>query len=104
MGTRFVFSLAMGVFGYPTGVAAVFPKLIALGGGLGGGFWGIMLAVFITRYLGHHWIGRVDFGNRPILNTTMSAFLTSVLLVMIALAIFGERTGIGAILEVLLRT
>lgn len=103
-GARFALSLVMDVLDYPTGMAAVFPKVLALAAGAGGGFWGLFLAAVVTRFLGHRWIGSVKFGERPILNTTMSAFLTFILMTMIAVAVFGERTHIDAVLKILLET
>ena len=101
-GTRFTLSLAMEVLDYPTGIAAIFPKIVALAGGLGGGFWGLLLAAAVTRFLGHHWIGSIKFGERPILNTTMSAFITFILILMIVIAVFGERAHVDAVLKILL--
>lgn len=101
---RFMLGLAMDVLGNPTGIAAVFPKLIALAGGLGGGFWGLMLAAFITRFLARHWLDGVELGERPLLNITMSSFLSFILVSMILIAFFGERTDLGAILKILLET
>jgi hypothetical protein len=103
-GCRFVLSLAMEALGYPTGLAAVFPKIIALAGGFGGGFWGLLLAAALTRFFRHHWTGEVKFGERPLLNTTMSAFLTFVLVTMLFIATFGERTNLDTVLKILLET
>lgn len=101
---RFMLGLAMDALGSPTGIAAVFPKLIALAGGLGGGFWGLMLAAFITRFLARYWLEDADLGERPILNITMSSFLGFILVSMILIAFFGERANLDSILKLLLET
>lgn len=96
--------LAMDALGNPTGIAAVFPKIIALAAGLGGGFWGVMLAALMTRFLARHWLDNIELGERPILSVTMSSFLSFILVLMILIAVFGERTNIDAILKILLMT
>ncbi len=101
---RFMLGLAMDALGSPTGLAAVFPKIIALAAGLGGGFWGLMLAAFITRFLARHWLEDASLGDRPILSITMSSFLSFILVVMILIAFLGERTNLDAILKILLET
>jgi len=104
IGCRFMLGLVMEALGYPTGLAAVFPKIIALIAGLGGGFWGVMLAAFITHFLAKYWLEDVKFGERPLLNITMTSFLSFVLVLMILIALFGERTNIDTVLRILLKT
>lgn len=104
VGARFTLSLMMQLLGYPVGIAAILPKLIALVGGIGGSFWGLFLAATITRFLGQHWEAPLEFGRRPIVNTTISAFLTFLLLLLISLAAFGNRLPVGEVLNFLLKT
>ena len=101
---RFMLGLVMEALGNPTGIAAVFPKIIALIAGLGGGFWGLMLAAFLVRFLARQFLDGVDLGERPILNVTMSSFISFLLVTAIMIAIGGDRVDIGAILEILLAT
>ncbi len=101
---RFMLGLVMEALGNPTGIAAVFPKIIALIAGLGGGFWGLMLAAFIARFLARQLLDGVDFGERPILNITMSSFVSFLFIIAILIAVGGDRVNIGAILEILLAT
>jgi hypothetical protein len=104
VGTRFTLSLMMQILGYPTGIAAVLPKLVALVGGVGGSFWGLFLAAAATRFFGRHWEMPLDFGRHPVINTTISAFLTFILLLLIALVVLGDRLPVGAVLKFLLQT
>ena len=101
---RFMLGLVMEALGNPTGIAAIFPKIIALIAGLGGGFWGLMLAAFLVRFLARQFLDGVDLGERPILNITMSSFISFLLVTAIMIAIGGDRVDIGAILEILLAT
>ena len=101
---RFMLGLVMEALGNPTGIAAVFPKIIALIAGLGGGFWGLMIAAFLARFLARQLLEDVDFGDRPILNITMTSFISFLLVTAIMIAVGGDRVNIGAILEILLAT
>lgn len=101
---RFMLGLVMEALGYPTGIAAVFPKIMALIAGLGGGFWGLMIAAFLARFLARQLLEDVDFGERPILNITMTSFISFLLVTAIMVAVGGDRINIGAILKVLLET
>ena len=101
---RFMLGLVMEALGNPTGLAAVFPKIIALVAGLGGGFWGLMLAAFLARFLTTQLLDGIDLGERPILNITMSSFVSFLFVTAILIAVGGERINIGAILEILLAT
>ena len=102
VGTRFTLALMMQILGYPTGLAAIFPKLVALVGGVGGSLWGLFLASLSIRFLGRHWYAPLELGRHPIIKTTLSAFLTFLLILMIGLALFGSRLPVGAILRFLL--
>lgn len=99
---RFMLGLMMDVLGNPTGIAAVFPKIVALVAGLGGGFWGIMLAAIITRFLARHWLDGADLGDHPILNITMSSFIGFIFVIAVLIAVFGERANIDVVLKILL--
>ena len=99
---RFILGLAMETLGNPTGLAAVFPKIIALVAGLGGGFWGLMIAALIARFLTTQLLDGIDLGDRPILNTTMSSFISFLLVTAIMIAVGGDKVKISAILEILL--
>ena len=99
---RFMLGLAMDLLGNPTGIAAVFPKIIALAAGLGGGFWGLMIAAFIARFLATQLLDGADLGERPILNVTMSSFVSFLLVTAIMIAVGGDKVKISAILEILL--
>jgi len=101
---RFMLGLVMEALGNPTGIAAVFPKIIALIAGLGGGFWGLMIAAFIARFLARQLLEGADLGERPILNITMSSFVSFLFVAAILIAVGGEKVNIGAILEILLET
>ena len=101
---RFMLGLAMDLLGNPTGIAAVFPKIIALAAGLGGGFWGLMIAAFIARFLATQLLDGADLGERPILNVTMSSFVSFLLVTAIMIAVGGESVNLGAILKILLET
>ena len=101
---RFMLGLVMEALGNPTGLAAVFPKIIALVAGLGGGFWGLMLAAFLARFLARQLLDGIDLGERPILNITMSSFVSFLFVIAILIAVGGERVNIGTILEILLTT
>lgn len=101
---RFMLSLLMEALNYPTGIAVVFPKIIALIAGLGGGFWGMLLAAFIVRFLARHFLEDMDLGERPILNITMSSFIGFIFVLMILIAFFGERADLDAVLKILLET
>lgn len=103
-GCRFMLGLMMDLLNYPTGIAAVFPKIVALIAGLGGGFWGLMIAAFIVRFLARHFLEGVDLGERPILNITMSSFVTFLLVLAVMIAAFGERANLDAVLKILLAT
>jgi len=101
---RFMLGLAMDLLGNPTDIAAVFPKIFALIAGLGGGFWGLMIAAFIARFLATQLLDDIDLGDRPILNITMTSFISFLLVTAIMIAAGGDRTNISAILEILLET
>ena len=101
---RFMLGLVMDALGNPTGIAAIFPKIIALAAGLGGGFWGLVLAALIARFLSRQLLDGVDLGERPILNITMTSFVSFLLVTAIMIAVGGDRVNIGAILEILLKT
>ena len=101
---RFMLGLVMEALGSPTGLAAVFPKIIALIAGLGGGFWGLMLAAFTTRFLTRQLLEGADLGERPILNVTMTSFISFLLVTAILIAVGGDQVNLGAILEILLET
>ncbi len=101
---RFMLGLVMEALGYPTGIAAVFPKIMALIAGLGGGFWGLMIAAFTTRFLARQFLEDVPLGDRPILNLTMSSFISFLFVIAILIAIGGDRVNLGAILKILLAT
>ena len=101
---RFMLGLVMEALGNPTGIAAVFPKVIALIAGLGGGFWGLMLAAFTTRFLTRQLLEGADLGERPILNVTMTSFISFLLVTAILIAVGGDQVNLGAILEILLET
>ena len=101
---RFMLGLVMEALGNPTGIAAVFPKILALIAGLGGGFWGLMIAAFIARFLARQLLEGADLGERPILNLTMTSFISFLLVTAIMIAVGGEKVNIGAILEILLAT
>ena len=101
---RFMLGLVMEALGNPTGIAAVFPKILALIAGLGGGFWGLMIAAFFARFLARQLLDGIDLGDRPILNITMSSFISFLLVTAIMIAVGGERINISAILEILLAT
>jgi len=103
-GCRFMLGLVMNALGNPTGLAVLFPKVIALIAGLGGGFWGLMIAAFLTRLLARQFLDGVDLGDRSILNLTMSSFISFLFVIAILIAVGGERISIGAILEILLAT
>ena len=96
--------LLMDALGRPTGIAAVLPKVMALTAGLGGGFWGIMLAAVITRFLANQFLEDVKLGERPILDLTMSSFLSFLFVIAVLIAVFGERANVDAVLKVLLTT
>ena len=101
---RFILGLVMEALGNPTGLAALFPKLLALVAGLGGGFWGLMLAAVTARFLARQLLPEANLGEKRLLDITLGSFVSFLLVVMILIAIFGERTNVGAILEVLLET
>ena len=101
---RFMLGLLMDALGRPTGIAAVLPKVMALTAGLGGGFWGIMLAAVITRFLANQFLEDVKLGERPILDLTMSSFLSFLFVIAVLIAVFGERANVDAVLKVLLTT
>lgn len=101
---RFMLGLAMDLLGNPTGLAAIFPKLLALVAGLGGGFWGLMIAAFAARFLARQLLPETGLGEKRLWDVTLGSFVSFLLVVMILIAVFGERTNIGAILEVLLET
>ena len=101
---RFMLGLMMEALGYPTGIAAVFPKIIALIAGLGGGFWGLMIAAFLARFLARQLLEGADLGERPILNITMSSFISFLLVTAIMIAVGGERVNLSEILKILLAT
>ena len=101
---RFMLGLTMEALGNPTGIAAVFPKILALIAGLGGGFWGLMIAAFIARFLTTQLLDGIDLGERPILNITMSSFISFLLVTAVMIAAGGDKINVGAILEILLET
>ena len=101
---RFMLGLVMEALGYPTGIAGVFPKIIALIAGLGGGFWGLLIAAFIARFIARQFLEGADLGDRPILNLTMSSFISFLFVIAILIAIGGERVSLGAVLKILLET
>ena len=101
-GCRFMLGLVLNALGNPTGLAAVFPKIIALIAGLGGGFWGLMIAAFLTRLLARQFLDGIDLGERPILNLTMSSFISFLFVIAILIAVGGNRISLEAILKILL--
>lgn len=102
IGTRFMLDLAMEFLGFPQGIAAVFPKLVAIVGGLAGAFWGVFLAALAVRFLGQHYPVPIEFGERPVFNTALSSFATFVIVLVAFLAFLGDRATVGEVFKLLI--